>query len=96
MSLESRSNRYSLNFLVVATFPNSKVIVVLVFLKDCLALPPGSGDVKYHLGMSFNRPVHDGGNVHLSLLANPSHLEAVNPVVMGKSRAKQFFKHHSG
>ncbi|XXQ30002.1 2-oxoglutarate dehydrogenase, mitochondrial [Plasmodiophora brassicae] len=53
----------------------------------------GSGDVKYHLGMSFNRPVYGGGNVHLSLLANPSHLEAVNPVVLGKSRAKQFYKY---
>lgn len=42
--------------------------------------------------MSFNRPVRDGaGNVHLSLVANPSHLEAVNPVVVGKVRAKQFF-----
>lgn len=53
----------------------------------------GSGDVKYHLGMSFNRAVTGGGNVHLSLLANPSHLEAVNPVVLGKTRAKQFYQH---
>ena len=51
----------------------------------------GSGDVKYHLGMSFNRPVIGGGKIHLSLAANPSHLEAVNPVVIGKTRAKQFF-----
>ena len=51
----------------------------------------GSGDVKYHLGMSFERPTHHGKNVHLSLVANPSHLEAVNPVVEGKTRAKQFY-----
>ena len=48
----------------------------------------GSGDVKYHLGASSDR-TFDGNSVHLSLTANPSHLEAVNPVVMGKARAKQ-------
>ncbi len=48
----------------------------------------GSGDVKYHLGTSSDREF-DGNNVHLSLTANPSHLEVVNPVVLGKARAKQ-------
>jgi 2-oxoglutarate dehydrogenase E1 component len=48
----------------------------------------GSGDVKYHLGTSGDREV-GGRNVHLSLAANPSHLEAVDPVVLGKVRAKQ-------
>ncbi|MEM9988494.1 MAG: thiamine pyrophosphate-dependent enzyme, partial [Pseudomonadota bacterium] len=48
----------------------------------------GSGDVKYHLGASSDREF-DGNDVHLSLAANPSHLEAVNPVVLGKCRAKQ-------
>ncbi|MBI1170530.1 2-oxoglutarate dehydrogenase E1 component [bacterium] len=48
----------------------------------------GSGDVKYHLGASSDRNF-DGNTVHLSLTANPSHLEAVNPVVLGKVRAKQ-------
>jgi 2-oxoglutarate dehydrogenase E1 component len=48
----------------------------------------GSGDVKYHLGASSDREF-DGNQVHLSLTANPSHLEAVNPVVLGKVRAKQ-------
>ena len=48
----------------------------------------GSGDVKYHLGASSDREF-DGNSVHLSLTANPSHLEAVNPVVIGKARAKQ-------
>ncbi|MEO0342995.1 MAG: 2-oxoglutarate dehydrogenase E1 component [Pseudomonadota bacterium] len=47
----------------------------------------GSGDVKYHLGASSDREF-DGNTVHLSLTANPSHLEAVNPVVLGKVRAK--------
>ncbi|MGN6470855.1 MAG: 2-oxoglutarate dehydrogenase E1 component, partial [Rhizobiaceae bacterium] len=48
----------------------------------------GSGDVKYHLGASSDREF-DGNKVHMSLTANPSHLEIVNPVVMGKARAKQ-------
>jgi len=48
----------------------------------------GSGDVKYHLGASSDREF-DGNTVHLSLTANPSHLEAVNPVIIGKVRAKQ-------
>ncbi|WP_375254717.1 2-oxoglutarate dehydrogenase E1 component [Yoonia sp.] len=48
----------------------------------------GSGDVKYHLGASSDRSFDDN-EVHLSLTANPSHLEAVNPVVLGKVRAKQ-------
>jgi len=51
----------------------------------------GSGDVKYHLGTSTVRQLHSGGSVKFSLLANPSHLEAVNPVAAGKTRAKQFF-----
>ncbi|MCZ6522898.1 MAG: 2-oxoglutarate dehydrogenase E1 component [Alphaproteobacteria bacterium] len=48
----------------------------------------GSGDVKYHLGTSADRDF-DGNAIHLSLTANPSHLEAVNPLVIGKVRAKQ-------
>jgi 2-oxoglutarate dehydrogenase E1 component len=48
----------------------------------------GSGDVKYHLGTSTDREF-DGNRMHLSLTANPSHLEIVNPVVLGKVRAKQ-------
>jgi len=49
-----------------------------------------TGDVKYHLGASSNRKFDDN-LVHISLSDNPSHLEAVNPVVLGQSRAKQFF-----
>jgi 2-oxoglutarate dehydrogenase E1 component len=48
----------------------------------------GSGDVKYHMGVSADREF-DGNNVHLTLNANPSHLEVVNPVVIGRVRAKQ-------
>ncbi|WP_299438770.1 2-oxoglutarate dehydrogenase E1 component, partial [uncultured Rhodospira sp.] len=48
----------------------------------------GSGDVKYHLGTSADRQF-DGRTVHVTLNANPSHLEAVDPVVLGKVRAKQ-------
>lgn len=55
------------------------------YLPDDVA---GSGDVKYHLGASSDREF-DGNKVHLSLTPNPSHLEIVNPVVLGKVRAKQ-------
>ena len=52
----------------------------------------GNGDVKYHLGMSYNRTSGKTNKlIHLSLMANPSHLEAVDPVVLGKTRAKQFY-----
>tara|TARA_Y100000741_G_scaffold215637_1_gene164379 strand:- start:717 stop:2720 length:2004 start_codon:yes stop_codon:yes gene_type:complete len=49
-----------------------------------------TGDVKYHLGASSDREF-DGNSVHISLTDNPSHLEAVNPVVLGQTRAKQFY-----
>tara|TARA_Y100000031_G_scaffold77340_1_gene85100 strand:+ start:130666 stop:133578 length:2913 start_codon:yes stop_codon:yes gene_type:complete len=51
----------------------------------------GSGDVKYHMGTSSDRDF-DGNVIHLSLTPNPSHLECVNPVVIGKVRAKQVMK----
>ncbi len=53
-------------------------------------LEDSTGDVKYHLGASSDREF-DGNVVHVSLTDNPSHLEAVNPVVLGQTRAKQFF-----
>ena len=53
----------------------------------------GDGDVKYHLGFSSDYPTHDGESVHLSLSPNPSHLEAVDPVVVGRVRAKQYRFH---
>ncbi|MFW6313603.1 MAG: thiamine pyrophosphate-dependent enzyme, partial [Spirochaetota bacterium] len=49
----------------------------------------GSGDVKYHLGHSFDLEVGEGRTIHISLVANPSHLEAVDPVVEGKARGIQ-------
>jgi 2-oxoglutarate dehydrogenase E1 component len=55
----------------------------------------GSGDVKYHLGTSTDREF-DGINVHMSLVPNPSHLEAVDPVVLGKVRANQTFRDDIG
>ncbi|XP_020582994.1 2-oxoglutarate dehydrogenase, mitochondrial-like [Phalaenopsis equestris] len=59
--------------------------------KDEDGLYTGTGDVKYHLGTSYDRPTRGGRQIHLSLLANPSHLEAVDPVVVGKTRAKQYY-----
>jgi 2-oxoglutarate dehydrogenase E1 component len=64
-----------------------------IFAEFSGSLEPGlesSGDVKYHLGMNYNRPTLSGKNIYLSLCANPSHLEAVNPVVAGKVRAHQY------
>ncbi len=55
----------------------------------------GSGDVKYHLGTSTDREF-DGIKVHMSLVPNPSHLEAVDPVVLGKVRAQQQFRDDIG
>ena len=51
----------------------------------------GGGDVKYHLGANYIRPTPNGQKVALSLVANPSHLEAEDPVVLGKTRALQDF-----
>ncbi len=53
------------------------------------SLMMGTGDVKYHLGFSADHVTRSGKSVHLTLTANPSHLEAVNPVVEGRVRAKQ-------
>jgi 2-oxoglutarate dehydrogenase E1 component len=55
----------------------------------------GSGDVKYHLGTSTDREF-DGIKVHMSLVPNPSHLETVDPVVLGKVRAQQAFRDDIG
>jgi len=51
----------------------------------------GSGDVKYHLGTSYQRNYADGRSVEIQLLPNPSHLEAVDPVVVGKAKAKMHY-----
>src|ERR1051326_3056286 len=49
----------------------------------------GSGDVKYHMGATGEYPTRGGGKVHIHLVSNPSHLEAVDPVTVGRTRAKQ-------
>lgn len=56
----------------------------------------GSGDVKYHLGMNYRRPTNSGKHVNLSLVANPSHLESEDPVVLGRARATQHYKNDVG
>lgn len=56
----------------------------------------GSGDVKYHLGMNYKRPTTSGKHVNLSLVANPSHLESEDGVVLGKTRAIQQYKNDIG
>ncbi|XP_038060334.1 2-oxoglutarate dehydrogenase, mitochondrial-like isoform X2 [Patiria miniata] len=57
------------------------------------AADEGSGDVKYHLGMSHSRLNHiTKKDIHIAIVANPSHLEAVDPVVQGKVRAEQFYR----
>ncbi|MCB9465583.1 MAG: 2-oxoglutarate dehydrogenase E1 component [Candidatus Eisenbacteria bacterium] len=67
----------------------SKEMIFSEFEDIALEMPFGSGDVKYHKGYSSNRKTRTGYQVHLSLTSNPSHLEAVNPVVEGRARAKQ-------
>lgn len=56
------------------------------------AQPEGAGDVKYHKGFSSTISTSKGMKVHISLTANPSHLESVNPIVEGKTKAKQLQK----
>jgi len=51
-----------------------------------------SGDVKYHLGTSYTKSYPDGRKLNISILANPSHLECINPVVMGRVRAEQHYE----
>ena len=68
------------------------VILIDIILSLPLSLP-GSGDVKYHLGTSVERLNHmTNKNIKISVVANPSHLEAVDPIVQGKTRAEQFFR----
>ncbi|MCA4775058.1 2-oxoglutarate dehydrogenase E1 component [Wolbachia endosymbiont of Mansonella ozzardi] len=65
---------------------------VLSEFQGNLAYPSGlevSGDAKYHLGYSYDRTLVSGKKMHLSLCPNPSHLETVNPVMVGRIRAKQ-------
>lgn len=70
----------------------SCLIVLLIYISHFNSLQ-GSGDVKYHLGMYHERINRETDkNITLSLMANPSHLEAVDPVVQGKTKAEQFYR----
>ncbi len=83
-------HRGRLNVLVNVMGKPFKAIFSEFFGKTVGVIKDFEGDVKYHLGASSNREF-DGNSVHISLTDNPSHLEAVNPVVLGQVRAKQFF-----
>ena len=83
-------HRGRLNVLANVMGKPFKAIFSEFFGKTVNASKDFEGDVKYHLGASSNREF-DGNSVHISLTDNPSHLEAVNPVVLGQVRAKQFF-----
>ena len=83
-------HRGRLNVLANVMGKPYKAIFSEFFGKSVNASKDFEGDVKYHLGASSNREF-DGNVVHISLTDNPSHLEAVNPVVLGQVRAKQFF-----
>ncbi len=83
-------HRGRLNVLANVLGKPFKAIFSEFFGKTVSASKDFEGDVKYHLGASSNREF-DGNAVHISLTDNPSHLEAVNPVVLGQVRAKQFF-----
>jgi 2-oxoglutarate dehydrogenase E1 component len=73
--------------------PNESIFSEFTGSKE---IDEGSGDVKYHLGMNFQRPTTSGKHVNLSLVANPSHLEAEDPVVLGRTRAVQHYKNDVG
>lgn len=73
--------------------PNESIFSEFTGVKE---IDEGSGDVKYHLGMNFQRPTTSGKHVNLSLVANPSHLEAEDPVVLGRTRAVQQYKNDVG
>ena len=83
-------HRGRLNVLANVMGKSYQAIFSEFFGKGISAKEDFEGDVKYHLGASSNREF-DGNVVHISLTDNPSHLEAVNPVVLGQVRAKQFF-----
>ena len=83
-------HRGRLNVLANVMGKPYKAIFSEFFGKSVSSKKDFEGDVKYHLGASANREF-DGNTIHISLTDNPSHLEAVNPVVLGQTRAKEFF-----
>jgi 2-oxoglutarate dehydrogenase E1 component len=74
---------------VLANVMNKPYTDIFTEFEDNAESSTGDGDVKYHLGFSCDRISQSGNRIHLSLTPNPSHLEAVNPVVEGRVRAKQ-------
>lgn len=76
---------------IFAEFQGSTPISKYTDSADSMYLADSSGDVKYHLGTSFTRTYPDGNLMTIEILANPSHLECINPVVMGKVRGEQHF-----
>lgn len=72
-------------------FEKEAKLMLAEFLGN-LDINEGEGDVKYHMGFSQNTKSFGGKPVHLSLMPNPSHLEAINPVLLGVTRAKQKLK----
>lgn len=77
---------------VLTTVIGKPYIELLSLFHGNIDFPEGtdsSGDVKYHLGTSSHRKLENGKSIYLTMSANPSHLEAVNPVVVGKVRSKQ-------
>lgn len=84
------AHRGRLNMLSnVVRKPNESIFSEFTGLR---VLDIGSGDVKYHLGMNYQRPTTSGKHVNLALVANPLHLEAEDPVVLGQARAIQHHK----
>lgn len=75
--------------------PNESIFCEFAGIATTSVETAASGDVKYHLGMQYDRPTPSGDMVRLYLVANPSHLEAVNPVVIGKTRGLQFYKNYA-
>ena len=91
-TISNLSSRGRLNVLAnVCRKPLEKIICQ--FDSKLEAADEGSGDVKYHLGMSHERLNRvTNKNIRLAVVANPSHLEAVDPVVQGKVKAEQFYR----
>ncbi|HYG99920.1 MAG TPA: 2-oxoglutarate dehydrogenase E1 component [Terriglobales bacterium] len=82
------SHRGRLNFMChIANRPASEIFANFEDVDPRSVL--GGGDVKYHMGSTGEYVTKDGGRINIHLVSNPSHLEAVDPVVMGRARAKQ-------
>ncbi len=76
---------------VLANIMHKPMVEMMAGFNDTMKFDndASSGDVKYHMGKSYDVTTSNGHKIHFSLLNNPSHLEAVNPVVLGSTKAKQ-------